>query len=108
MLDLRLPYFYNLPIAVLLGMSVVSRLERLQYFLGACDGGPELFGVIAAPGDTTSIIYLKTLLITLPAMTGAAYFSKQFMDRSDVYVRETLYILGVINFLGYLIPSLLR
>ncbi len=108
MLDLRLPYFYNLPIAVLLAMSVVSRLERLNRFLGACDGNPEYFGVVASSGDTISLIYLKTLLITLPAMTGAAYFVKQFYERNDVYVRETLYILGIVNFLGYLIPSLLR
>ena len=107
MLDLRLPYFYNLPVAVLLVMTVVSRLERLNNFLEACDGNPEFFGVIASAGDTTVILYFKTLLITLPAMSGAAYFIKQFYDRNDVYVRETLYILGIINFLGYLIPSLL-
>lgn len=108
MFDLRLPYFYNLPIAVLLAMSVISRLERLSYFIGACDGTPEYFGVIAGPGDTIFMIYLKTLLITLPAMTGAAYFVKQFYERNDVYVRETLFILGIVNFLGYLIPALLR
>jgi phage tail protein X len=98
MLDLRLPYFYNLPIAVLLFMYVGSRLEAVLGAVYVGHGGL----------DAEGLLYIKALLITLPAMTAAAYFIKQFYERNDVYVRETLFILGVVNFLGYLIPAFLR
>jgi hypothetical protein len=105
MLDLRLPYFYNLPIVVLLILSVYSRLEGAFIALGSWNLNRTInWGGV----DSETLLYLKLLLITLPAMTAAAYFIKQFYDRNDVYVRETLFILGVVNFLGYLIPAFLR
>lgn len=105
MLDLRLPYFYNLPVAVLLILNVASRIESLLKAVGAWG---RLHTIEWGGGDQHVLFYLKLLLITMPALMGAAYFVKQFYERNDVYVRETLFILGVVNFLGYLIPALLR
>lgn len=105
--DIRLPYFYNLPIAVLLGFYIWSRVERLLFFLGACDGGPEVFGV-GATGDSLEVIYLKTFLTVLPAATAAIHFIQQFNRRNDLSLRETIFILTAVNILTSLITAFLR
>lgn len=103
--DIRLPYFYNLPIAVLLGFYIWSRLERMLLFLGACDGAPELLGVGAT--DTLGLIYLKTFLTILPAATAAVHFVQQFNRRNDLSLRETIFILTAVNILTSLISVFL-
>jgi len=104
--DIRLPYFYNLPIAVLLGFYIWSRLERLLLFLVACDGSPQLLGVGAA--DTLWLIYLKTFLTVLPAASAAIHFLQQFSRRNDLSLRETIFILTAVNILTSLISVFLR
>jgi len=105
--DIRLPYFYNLPIAVLLSFYIWSRLERLLFFLSACDGGPEVFGV-GVTGDSLGVIYLKTFLTILPAASAAIHFIQQFNRRNDLSLRETIFILTAVNILTSLISVFLR
>ncbi len=101
MLHLRLPYFYNLPLAIMLVFYVVNTLEGIFGDLlqvpvtSICDGGSEI------------VFYLKFLLIALPALTAATYFFREFYYRHDLYVREALYILSVVHVLSYLLPAFL-
>jgi len=104
MLDIRLPYFYNLAVAVLLVLYVVNKLEGV--FMSVTTWN--LNTSIAYGGlDLQSLLYLKLLLVTLPALTAATWFFRQFYLRNDLYLRETIYILSVVNVLGYLIPAFL-
>jgi phage-related holin len=104
MLDIRLPYFYNLPVAVLLVLYVVNKLEGVFASIITWS----LNDIIAWGGlDVQSLLYLKLLLITLPALTAATWFFRQFYLRNDLYIREMIFILSVVNILGYLIPAFL-
>ncbi len=104
MLDIRLPYFYNLPIALLLVVNVVSRVETVLFALGSWHLNRAInWGI----GDYQIWLYVKVALVTLPALTAALYFFQEFQRRNDVYVRELVFILSVVNILGYLIPAFL-
>ena len=52
-------------------------------------------------------LVIKVLLVSLPALTAAAWFFRQFYLRNDLYVREMIFILSIVNVLSYLIPSFL-
>lgn len=104
MLDIRLPYFYNLPIALLLVLNVASRVESVLVAIGSWNLNRTInWGI----GDYQLWLYVKVALVTLPALVAALHFFKEFQQRNDVYVRELVFILSVVNFLGYLIPALL-
>lgn len=103
MLDLRLPYFYNLPIAVLLIVHVFYRLDTVLMTLNQ----PQLFYGMTGFSLTSNplLLYLKAALMVIPAIIAAAYFFKQYQARNDVYLREAIYILAIVNFLGYFLPG---
>ena len=104
MLDIRLPYFYNLPVAVLLVLYVVNKLDGVFMTVSSWN----LTHTINWGGlDLQTMFYIKLLLITLPALTAATWFFRQFYLRNDLYVREMIFILSVVNVLGYLIPAFL-
>lgn len=104
MLDIRLPYFYNLPIALLLVLNVVSRVESVLGVIGSWGLDRTINCGI---GDYQMWVYVKVALVTLPALTAALYFFREFQLRNDVYVRELVFILSAVNILGYLIPAFL-
>ena len=105
MLDIRLPYFYNLPIALLLVMYVVSRVESVLIRLNTWNLN---LSVQASALDYQMLLYLKVAIAILPASTAAYYFFRQFYYRHDLYVRETVFILGVVNFLTHFLPIFLH
>lgn len=89
--DIRLPYFYNMPPAVLLGIYVAGKIEALG----------------SLPVDDP-MLFLRTVFMILPAAAGGVYFFRQFRAKNDLYLREGVFILGMIQFLTYLLPSFLR
>lgn len=89
--DVRLPYFYHMPVAVLLGIYIAGKIE----------------GLGSIP-DNDPMIVIRTVFMILPAATGAVYFFRQFKARNDLHLRESVFILGMIQFLTYLLPSFLR
>ncbi len=103
MFDIRLPYFYNLPIAVLLVIHVSYRVESA--LLTALDNWN--WAVSDSVLSHELLLALKIGLMVTPALTAAVYFFNQFRERNDLYLRETIYILAVVNFLGYFLPGLL-
>ncbi|NJC26017.1 hypothetical protein [Neolewinella antarctica] len=78
--DFRLPHFYHLSVAVLLGMFVMSRL----YDLARLPGGP-LENTVA-------------MVTALPAATAAYYFWQQYQERRELSVREGMFILTAVKF----------
>ncbi|MEM9928809.1 MAG: hypothetical protein AAF840_03230 [Bacteroidota bacterium] len=101
MFPLYLPYFYNLPVALLLVYYVVNRLEK--YFFAFF---PE---TLALPYDLGAdiIFYLKMLIIFLPALTAATHFFMRFYHRRDLDVRQTVQILVLVQLLSALLPGFL-
>lgn len=104
MLDIRLPYFYNLPVAILLTLYVVNKLEAV--FMTASLWTQDHIVGTPIPVAQDWLI-LKVLLISLPALTAATWFFRQFYLRNDLYVREMIFILSIVNVLSYLIPAFL-
>jgi len=104
MLDIRLPHFYNLPIALLLVMYVVSRVEAVLITLSSLSLNPS---IQLSALDYQTLFLMKVVLAVLPALTAAYYYFRQFYYRHDLYVRETIFILGVVNFLTHFLPVFL-
>lgn len=103
MLDLRLPYFYNLPVAVLLVIHVAYRVESA--LLTALDNWNLNMAINYSPLSYELLLALKIGLMVTPALTAAVYFFNQFREHNDLYLRETIYILAIVNFLGYFFPA---
>lgn len=95
-LDFRLPYFYHLPVCVLLVINVFYRIDaELIQQLNECLFRPDLMD------------YFRLGLSVLPASTAAVYFYNQFKMRNDLLVRQSALILMLVHFLSYLLPSFL-
>lgn len=92
MLDIRLSYFYNLPPALLLSVYAMSKFDKVLM-------------MHVAAGEHQLVF--RVFMITLPAMAAAGHFFHQFYLRNDVYVREAVFILSVVQFLTYFIPAFL-
>jgi hypothetical protein len=104
MLDIRLPYFYNLPVAILLTLYVVNKLEAV--FMTSFIWNQNHTAGFLLPVAQDLLVF-KVLLISLPALTAATWFFRQFYLRNDLYVREMIFILSIVNVLSYLIPAFL-
>lgn len=100
--NFRLPYFYHLPITILLVVHVFYRVEAVL-----ASAGPRLFFGITGWSGEPWLLYFRAGLSVLPAITAAVYFYKQFRSRNDLLVREGVLILILVQFLGHLLPSFL-
>lgn len=88
--DFRLPYFYHLAAAALLGFFLANRLERL----------------FRHP-QQDPMFYLIAFLTLLPAGTAAVYFVRGYQEQRDLSVREGLFILVVVQIVTAMIPFFL-
>ena len=91
MIDFRLPYFYNLAAAAILGMFLSARLER----------------IVRNPIEDPAF-YLTAFLTLLPAGTAVAWFVGGYRQKRDLTVRELLFIFVAVQILTALIPAFLR
>ena len=90
MTDVNLPYFYNLPPAVLLGIYSASRLQDIA--------NPH-------PGSHSA---LALIVMLIPSLTAGFYFLQQFREQRELSLRQGLFILVAVQLLTSLLPSFLR
>ena len=79
MFDFRLPHYYHLSVAGLLGTLVIAQLRVL----------PDL--------PPVPKVHVGAYLGVLPLVWGCAYFVRQYMARRELSVREALFVFTIIQ-----------
>lgn len=88
--DYNLPYFYNLSLSVILGISVFNRIAKIiDYPRGPLENTVFVVGA-------------------LPAAMAAYYFFEQYQERRELSLRMGLFILMAVQVFSQFIHYFLR
>lgn len=103
--DIHLPYFYNLPVAILLSLLA---LGEVQSVLHLSDMDVIFTTTYYSPMvDFPLWPYIRIAMITLPTVMAAGYFFRQYSRRNDLSLREAIFIIFAVNVFSSLIGTAL-